>query len=178
EGSVPGSFGSVPGSVPGQSQVLTQIVKWRASRRAMILSGRDQRQPAGESVRGTDPSASRFGRAKMLAKEFLTALFSFLSQYHRFCFTHRIKDHSFFVETIHRIPIMSFPGAPMVVQGEKKKCEHHFVDFVFVVVHEAMLPFRSRSFNRLRLSSQAGGAEQVRCSDPASGNVVVVLAPL
>jgi hypothetical protein len=41
-----------------------------------------------------------------------------------------------------------FPCTSVVMDCQEEKCEHHLVDFVFVVFHEIMLPFSSQSFNR------------------------------
>src|SRR5664280_3367252 len=83
----------------------------------------------------------------MLTKEFLATFFAFLGEHHGFRLAHRIANHPFFVETIHRIPVLTFPCSSTVMEREKEKCEHHFIDFIFVVFHCAMVPFRSGNFN-------------------------------
>ena len=87
----------------------------------------------------------------MLSKEFFAALFSLFREQNRFRFAHRIADHPFLVEPAHGIPVVAFPGATVAVEREKKKREHHLVDFVFVVVHVVMLPLRRTDFNRVSL---------------------------
>jgi hypothetical protein len=42
---------------------------------------------------------------------------------------------------------VSFPCTSVVVDCQEEKCEHHLVDFIFVVIHGIMLPFCSQSFN-------------------------------
>jgi hypothetical protein len=45
---------------------------------------------------------------------------------------------------------VSFPRTSIVMDGQEEKCEYHLVDFIFVVFHETMLPFRGQGFNRCR----------------------------
>ena len=83
----------------------------------------------------------------MLTKEFLAPLLTLFGEHDGFCLTHRIKNHPLFVQTVHRIPVVSFPCACAVMECEKQKREHHLIDFVFVVFHAVMLPFRCQAFN-------------------------------
>ena len=57
---------------------------------------------------------------------------------------------SLLVQPIHRTPVVSFPRTSIVMDGQEEKCEYHLVDFIFVVFHETMLPFRGQGFNRCR----------------------------
>jgi hypothetical protein len=43
---------------------------------------------------------------------------------------------------------MSFPCTSVVMNCQEEEREDHLVDFVFVVFHGIMLPFRSQDFNR------------------------------
>ena len=84
----------------------------------------------------------------MFTEEFLAVFLTLFGEHDRFGLAYRIEDHSLLVQPIHRIPVVSFPCASVVMDCQEEKCEHHLVDFVFVVFHEVMLPFRSQSFNR------------------------------
>jgi len=84
----------------------------------------------------------------MFMEEFLAPFLTLFGEYDRFGLAHRIEDHSLLVQTIHSIPVVSFPCTSVVMDCQEEKCEHHLVDFVFVVFHEIMLPFRGQSFNR------------------------------
>ena len=81
-------------------------------------------------------------------KEFLAPFLILFGKHDRFGLAHWIEDHSLLVQTIHCIPVVSFPGTSAVMDCQEEKCEHHLVDFVFVVFHKIMLPFRTTSFNR------------------------------
>ena len=75
----------------------------------------------------------------MLAEKFFTSLFTLLGKQHRFCLTDWIEDHPFLMETPHCLPVVTLPSAPIAVEREKEKREHHLVYFVFVVVHASIL---------------------------------------
>jgi hypothetical protein len=83
----------------------------------------------------------------MLTKKFLATLFTFLGEHHGLRFAYRITNQPFFVEATQRIPVMSFPRATALMECEKEECEHHLIDFLFVVFHGAILAFRSGDFN-------------------------------
>jgi len=84
----------------------------------------------------------------MLTKKFLATFFTFLGEHHGLCLAYGIADHAFLVEASQCVPVVSFPRASAVMECEKEKCEHHLIDFVFVVFHGAMLPLRAEVFNR------------------------------
>ena len=84
----------------------------------------------------------------MLTKEFLAPFLTFLGEHDRFGLAYRIEDHSLFVQPTECIPVMSFPCASVVMNCQEEEREDHLVDFVFVVFHGIMLPFRSQDFNR------------------------------
>ena len=84
----------------------------------------------------------------MFTEEFLAPFLTLFGEHDRFGLAHRIEDHSLLVQPIHRTPVVSFPCTSIVMDGQEEKCEYHLVDFIFVVFHKTMLPFRSQSFNR------------------------------
>src|SRR6266704_5133965 len=79
---------------------------------------------------------------KMLDEQLLTTLQSVLGQHKGLGFSHRILDHSLFVQPIHRVPVVSLPGTPIVVQRQKEQSQHHFIHFIFVVLHAFILCVR------------------------------------
>ena len=83
----------------------------------------------------------------MFSEQFLAPFLTLFGEHDRFGLSHRIEDHSLLVQPIHRIPVVSFPCTSVVMDCQEEKCEHHLVNFVFVVFHKIMLPFRSQSFN-------------------------------
>jgi len=90
----------------------------------------------------------------MLGEEFARTLQPLLRECNRLGFSHRIADHALLVQAIHRIPVVSLPGAVAVVQCQKKQREHHVVHFIFVIFHARIVHFwaaiaRAWHINRL-----------------------------
>jgi hypothetical protein len=86
----------------------------------------------------------------MFTKKFFGAFLTFFRKRHRFRLAYGIGDHPLFVETLHRTPVVSFPGSATVMEREEEKRQHHFVDFVFVIFHSAILPSMRLAFNRTK----------------------------
>src|SRR5882724_3658691 len=84
----------------------------------------------------------------MFAKEFLAPFLTRFGEHDRLGLAHRIEDHSLLMQTIHCIPVVSFPGTSAVMNGQEEKREHHLVNLVFVIFHAIILPWRSPGFNR------------------------------
>ena len=83
----------------------------------------------------------------MFTEEFLAPFLTSFGEHDRFGLAHRIEDHPLRVQTIHCIPIVTFPCPSAVMNCQEEKREHHFVDFVFVIFHENMLSFSGARCN-------------------------------
>ena len=110
----------------------------------------------------------------MFTKEFLAPFLTLFGEYDRFGLAHRIKDHSLLVQTIHGIPVVSFPCKSAVMDCQEEKCEHHLVDFVFVIFHEIMLAFRSPSFNRGYKLKTPNKSLRATCDGVSSSAIAIV----
>jgi hypothetical protein len=69
---------------------------------------------------------------------------------------------------------VSFPCTSAVMDCQEEKCEHHLVDFVFVVFHEIMLPFRSPSFNRGCKVKTPSKSLKATCDGVSSSAIAIV----
>src|SRR5207302_8460858 len=103
---------------------------------------------------------------KVLLKQILRPLRTLLSQQDRFCFRGWIGDVTFLIETIERIPIVSFPRSPVWFVSKCSQIQqgqYNLVNLFFVYFHEAPLcrnMERSRKTVHpchLRLHSQSHG---------------------
>ena len=83
--------------------------------------------------------------AEVLDEEFTRPLQAFLREHDGLGFSHRIANHAFLMQAVHRSPVMSLPGAIVVVQRQKEQREHHFVDLIVIVVHEEQIIFCTRT---------------------------------
>jgi hypothetical protein len=84
----------------------------------------------------------------MFEEEFLTPFLTLFGEHDRFGVAHRIKDHPLRVQTIHGLPVVTFPCPSVVMDCQEEKREHHPVDFVFVIFHKNSLPFSKTRCNR------------------------------
>ena len=85
----------------------------------------------------------------MLEEEFLTPFLTLFSEHDRFGLAHRIEDHALRVQTIHGLPVVTFPCPSAVMDCQEEERETpSLVDFVFVIFHENMLPFSRPRCNR------------------------------
>jgi hypothetical protein len=84
----------------------------------------------------------------MFAEEFLAPFLTLFREHDRFGLAHRIQDQPFRVQTIHGLPIVTFPCPSAVMECQEEKREYHLVDFVFVIIHEKRLPFIRPRCNR------------------------------
>ena len=85
----------------------------------------------------------------MFTKEFFAQFLSLLGEDDRLCLAHGIEDHSLFVQTPQCIPVVSLPRASAVMKREEEKRQHHFINLVFVVVHDSILSAFDPLFNYL-----------------------------
>jgi hypothetical protein len=86
----------------------------------------------------------------MFEEEFLTPFLTLFSEHDRFGAAHRIEDHALRMQTIHGLPVVTFPCSSAVMDCQEEKSEHHLVDFVFVIFHEDILSFSRLRCNRGR----------------------------
>jgi hypothetical protein len=77
--------------------------------------------------------------AKMLKEQFLAAFETCIRKHHRFRFSDWIVNHSLLMQSVHDSPIEPFPRASSIVEGEIQQPKRDLVDFVFVVVHSAIV---------------------------------------
>ena len=110
----------------------------------------------------------------MFTKEFLAPFLTLFSEHDRFGLAYRIEDHPLLVQPIHRIPVVSFPRTSVVMDCQEEKCEHHLVDFVFVIFHEIMLAFRSPSFNRGYKLKTPNKSLRATCDGVSSSAIAIV----
>ena len=93
----------------------------------------------------------------MPAKECFTALPAGRGEQDRFGLPNRIADQPLCVEPAQGIPVVPFPSAAFVVEGEKEQRKHHLVDFVLIAVHAVKLALFEARFNcELREREMAG----------------------
>src|SRR2546428_11874717 len=78
---------------------------------------------------------------EMFHKQFTGSLQPLFSKHDGLGFSHWIADHAFFMQAFHRSPVMSFPGTAVVMKREKEQRQHHFVHFIFVVLHMEKILF-------------------------------------
>ena len=104
-----------------------------------------------EAPAGQVDSGSLFSRWREVFEEQLFAtLLSVIGKDHRFCLSYRIGNHSLFVKPAQRIPVVTFPSSAVTALSEVKQREHHFIDLVFVVIHEGFLAVSGSGCNLVR----------------------------